>query len=140
MKVYFSCSVSGGRQDLPVYKQLISFLQSEGHVVPTQYLGEDNLLEMLKPMSAREIFEQDVSWLKDSDCVVAEVSTPSHGVGYEVALALVLAKPVLCLYQPGKNVSAMITGNNHPAFRMREYKTLEEAQDYIKTFLQGELD
>ncbi len=139
MKVYFSCSVSGGRQDLPVFKELIAFLQSEGHSVPTEYLGEDDLMEQLAPMSAQEIFEQDVSWLKDSDAIVAEVSTPSHGVGYEIALALVLAKPVLSLYQSGKNVSAMISGNTHPSFRIRSYETMDEAKALIREFLAGSL-
>jgi 2'-deoxynucleoside 5'-phosphate N-hydrolase len=38
------------------------------------------------------------------------VSTPSHGVGFEVAYAIGLGKPVLCLAREGVPVSKMIAG------------------------------
>jgi len=135
MKIYYSCSVSGGRQDLAVFAEMIQYLKDEGHTVPTEYLGREDLLALLEPMSDQDVFEQDVSWLRDSDIVIAEVSTPSHGVGYEIALALVLGKPVLCLYREGVNVSKMITGNTHPNFAIKPYATLAEAKREITSFI-----
>ena len=135
MKIYYSCSVSGGRQDLDIFASMIKLLKEMGHTVPTEYLGRADLLALLEPMSDQEVFEQDVSWLKDSDMVVAEVSTPSHGVGYEIALALVLNKPVLCLYKAGVNVSKMISGNTHPNFAIKPYADLTEAKEIITSFI-----
>ena len=46
--------------------------------------------------------------------LVAEVSTPSSGVGYEIAAARYRYKiPVICLYRPAytKRCSAMISGD-----------------------------
>ncbi len=48
-----------------------------------------------------DVYERDTAWIRACDALVAEVSTPSHGVGYEVAYALSLGKPVLCVYRTG---------------------------------------
>ena len=69
------------------------------------------------------------------EAVVAEVSTPSHGVGYEIALALNLGKPVLCCYQAGMKVSKMITGNTSPGLQVRQYTTIAQAVEIVHSFL-----
>jgi nucleoside 2-deoxyribosyltransferase len=51
----------------------------------------------------QEIFQKDTGWLRSADVVVAEVSMPSLGVGYELGLAECLHKPVLALYREGAN-------------------------------------
>ena len=68
---------------------------------------------------------------EESDLLVAEVSTPSHGVGYEIGYALDLDKPVLCLYQKGVVVSKMITGNPHPLLTVMDYEDMTHAEDNI---------
>ena len=68
---------------------------------------------------------------------MAEVSTPSHGVGYEVAYALSLGKPVLCLYQEKRAVSKMITGNTHPNIHVEAYRSVPEAVASLRAFLKG---
>jgi hypothetical protein len=65
------------------------------------------------------------------------VSTPSHGVGYEIALALSLGKPVLCCYQAGRPVSKMITGNDSPTLLVASYDTPESAVRLVRGFLDG---
>jgi nucleoside 2-deoxyribosyltransferase len=44
------------------------------------------------------IYERDVAWLRESDFVIAEVTQPSLGVGYELGFAEAISKPILCLY------------------------------------------
>ena len=46
------------------------------------------------------------------DAVVAGVTQPSLGVGYEIGRAVDMGKRILCLYRPreGKVLSAMIRG------------------------------
>ena len=41
-----------------------------------------------------------MQWLSQSHVVVAEVTQPSLGVGFEIARAVTLNKPVLCLFRP----------------------------------------
>jgi nucleoside 2-deoxyribosyltransferase len=63
----------------------------------------------------KDIFERDMEWVREADIIVAEVSTPSLGVGYELGQAEAMGKKVLCLYreQEGKRLSAMVNGNNY---------------------------
>ena len=54
----------------------------------------------------RAIHDRDVRLLGEADCVVAEVTIPSHGVGYEIGRAVSMSKKILCLYRPqdGKSI------------------------------------
>ncbi|HEU0266576.1 MAG TPA: hypothetical protein VFQ70_03040 [Candidatus Saccharimonadaceae bacterium] len=71
------------------------------------------------------------------DAVIAEVTNPSLGVGYELTYAENLGKPVLCLFDTGsgKKLSAMIAGNSH--FQRLDYTadTIPEAalNDFLNT-------
>lgn len=90
MNIYFSCSITGGRQDQQMYKTITDFLLSAGHTVPTAHLADADILEAEQAISPEQVFLRDCRWVFECDALVAEVSTPSHGVGYEVALALTL--------------------------------------------------
>lgn len=81
-----------------------------------------------------EIHKRDIELLKEADIVVAEVTIPSLGVGYEIGVAVENKKPVLCLYRPGngKLLSAMISG--FPSIGVRHYDTIEDAKGIIKKF------
>lgn len=63
--------------------------------------------------SPEEIFQHAKQAIEEADCVVAEVTKPSSGVGGELVYALSIHKPVLALfYKDAPNeLSAMITGN-----------------------------
>jgi len=76
-----------------------------------------------------------MAWLAQCDLVVAEVTTPSLGVGYELGWATALKKPVLCLYrfQPGRILSAMIAGS--PMMRTVSYSSVNEAKTIITDFM-----
>ena len=67
--------------------------------------------------------------------MIADVTVPSLGVGYEIGFAETLNIPILCLYNPKnkKPLSAMITGNKNIIWK--EYTSLEDAQVLIKNFL-----
>ena len=135
MQIYFSCSITGGRQDQPIYQQMVTHLQARGHAVPTALLADAHMEPPEAQFDAATIYQRDVNWVKTSQALIAEVSTPSHGVGYEIALAESLGLPVLCCYQAGRKVSKMITGNPNPAVMVRAYRTPEEALEIMDAFL-----
>ena len=63
------------------------------------------------------------------------MSTPSHGVGFEIAYALERGKPVLCCHRAGVRVSKMITG--HPSLRngLAAYHTEADLLAAVEAFL-----
>jgi nucleoside 2-deoxyribosyltransferase len=135
MQVYFACSITGGRNDESVYQVIVEALQSEGHEVPTALLATPEVMHLEGVVDPVEVYTRDVKWIEESDALVAEVSTPSHGVGYEISYALRLDKPVLCCYREGVAVSKMITGNIHPKITVKSYASANEAQEIVQAFL-----
>jgi len=135
MKVYFSCSITGGRDDQPVYRRLVESLLDDGHTVPTAYLADDTIPAMEKIVEAGDVFQRDTAWVKECDVLVAEVSTPSHGVGYEIALAEFAGKPVFLCYRSGTVVSKMLLGNPSPLYTTCCYQSTKEAIENMRLFL-----
>jgi nucleoside 2-deoxyribosyltransferase len=135
MNVYFACSITGGRAFEPVYQEFTRTMLLDGHEVPTAHLAGSNVLELEKVIDPREVYERDVSWIRACDALIAEVSAPSHGVGYEIGFALAEGKRVLCLAQAGLAISKMITGNPHPALLVKYYRDAAEGTAIIREFL-----
>jgi nucleoside 2-deoxyribosyltransferase len=135
MIVYFACSITGGRQDELAYQRLVAALQENGHIVPTAQLASPEAIHLEGVATPEEVYARDVGWIKGCDLLVAEVSTPSHGVGYEIAFALSLNKKVLCLHRQGGKVSKMILGNPHPQLTIHPYTSIDQAVHLLNTFL-----
>jgi hypothetical protein len=135
MKVYFAGSIRGGRQDAALYAQIIDLLREHADVL-TEHVGETDLDHAEGDLSDGAIYSRDMAWLEEADALVAEVTVPSHGVGYEIARAEALAKPTLCIYrhQAGHRVSALIAGN--PNLRCQPYRQLQELNAILASFLQ----
>ena len=135
MNIYFACSITGGRQDEIAYRAIVNALLADGHEVPTAILASPEVVSLEAVVNPVDVYTRDIAWIKACDALVAEVSTPSHGVGYEIAYALSISKPVLCVYQAGLPVSKMIAGNTHPNLNVATYRSSEGAVDQVREFL-----
>lgn len=124
--VYFSGSITGGRADLPLYRVIVNAMEAEGLTVLAGAVAAEHIGPSGESLARREIFTRDLAWLDAADLLVAEVSVPSLGVGYEIAYARYRrAIPVICLYRPAHTArcSAMISGD--PGIDLIEYETVE---------------
>ena len=137
MNIYFACSITGGREFEAVYQVIVAALVREGHQVPTAHLAESGAGENEAALGPGAVYARDVEWIRACDVLIAEVSVPSHGVGYEIGFALGLGKPVLAIHQQGRKVSKMITGNPEPRLQVRAYREAAEALVVIREFLAG---
>jgi nucleoside 2-deoxyribosyltransferase len=130
MRIYFAGSIRGGRDDIAIYMKLIERIQRHGEVL-TEHVscaGKEELPES-------DVYARDFGWLRSADVVVAEVTTPSLGVGFEIGTAQSWGVPVLCLFRHGarRKLSAMLAGN--PDVRVAEYAALDEALTAIDEFV-----
>lgn len=121
MNIYFSCSLTGGRQDEQVYGQIVDHLLASGIEIPTAHLARPEVMALERVVDPEEVYQRDIDWIDACDAVIAEVSTPSHGVGYEIAYALGIKKPVLACYREGATVSKMIIGNKQETLQVLTY-------------------
>lgn len=137
LKVYFAGSIRGGRQDATLYHRLITHISSlPDTVVLTEQVGDLNrsLQEQGRTRDAA-IYAQDTAWLRACDLVIAECTHPSLGVGYELAYAEKLGKPVYIFYRHQETeLSAMLTGDSY--FHIASYEKEEELTAMIDALLQ----
>jgi len=140
MKIYFSASISGGRKYLDIYKKIVAHLKQKEHEVLTEHIIVDHIFDLEKQWSPEEIFERDIQWLQECDVVIAEVSNPSLGVGYEICYALEHQIPTLCIFQSEIFVSRMIVGNTSCDLTLFEYRDEESLFQKINYFLDQLID
>lgn len=132
-KIYCAGPISGDITYQENYKKIIELVKQNGY----HPLFEPEL----KPnyvLTDQEIYKRDIKWLTDATGMVAEVSGPSLGVGFEIAYALfVLKKPVLALYHSSvKRLSAMVNGCDSPLLSVQVYKNDVDLERLIKIYLQ----
>ena len=135
MNIYFACSITGGREFESVYQLITQALAEDCHEVPTAHLAQAGVVSAEAVIDPLEVYSRDTNWINACDVLIAEVSVPSHGVGYEIGYALGLGKPVLALYQDGRKLSKMISGNPDPKLLVRAYGNPEQAIEIVRTFL-----
>ena len=123
---------------MDLYGTLVEKLGKYGDVL-TPFVADKSITNLGSEHTGgdRAIHERDVELLQQCSVVVAEVTQPSLGVGYEIGRAVAMGKQVLCLYRPqeGKLLSAMIRGmDNEAGLRVHDYKP-EEVDGIFESFL-----
>lgn len=137
MNIFFTASVRGVRAHKPKHDFIASVLEKYGTVLsPSSYLGTLSDYGETE-LSRREIFEREMDALAKSDVVVAEVTTPSLGVGYLIARATAQGKKVIALYcgEDALKLSAMITGD--AGVELHLYKDERDIEAVLKEVLSG---
>ncbi len=140
IQIYFAGSIRGGRSDADWYAQLLAILRKHGKVL-SEHVADPNVHAKEHRLTERQIFQQDLRWLREADAIIAEVTTPSLGVGYELGFAEALKIPALCLFQEsiGRSLSAMIKGslyyeNNIAGYTKGDVRGVEQIIDrFFKT-------
>lgn len=124
--IYFSGAITGGRGDVELYRRIVETLESEGHRVFAGVVAAAHIGDAGEALDSTAIFERDLGWIGEvadaGGLVVAEVSQPSTGVGYEIAAARYLHDiPVVALYRPKytRRCTAMVAGDS--GIEMIEY-------------------
>lgn len=112
LKIYFGGSIKGGRSKVEDYKKIVDYLKNVGTVLD-EHVADPNLKSTGETIGPVEIYKRDVNWINECDILIAEVTVPSLGVGYEIGYAESLNKKIICLYQANENLSAMIKGNEN---------------------------
>lgn len=133
-KVYFACSIRGGG-DTSAYQYIVDAIKASKAVCLSEVLVHDAINLGGSPLPNDEIFQRDVAWIRECNAIIAEVTNPSLGVGYELAFAESIGKPVLTLFSgtSEKRLSAMINGNSY--FTNQTYHSTNELSKIVSAFL-----
>jgi len=137
LKVYCAGSMRGGGSWVENLDHISRIVGELGHVPLTEVSGSKEHDVEVDGSGDQWIYNRDMEWLHMSDCLIAEVSAPSLGVGYEIAVALHEGGlPVLCLcHESVATLSAMVHGNTNPLMELQRYSDLDDIRGIISVFL-----
>jgi hypothetical protein len=138
MIVYCAGAIKGDISYQESYQEIIDIVKGEGHSALSE-LNPD--FHSAIPLSEKQVFQRDIKWIEKSTVMIAEISGPSLGVGFEISYALYEREiPVLALYNADiDNVSAMIRGCDSELLYVRKYNNSEELADIIKSYLKQQV-
>ncbi|MBZ0199967.1 MAG: nucleoside 2-deoxyribosyltransferase [Ignavibacteriaceae bacterium] len=134
MNIYCAGPIKGDKTYQQFYKKIIAQVSKHNFTAFSEF---NILFEQKIKLNNKKIYERDIAWLRSSKAMIAEVSGPSLGVGFEISYALFELKiPVLALYnREVKKVSAMIAGCSSPLLTIYSYKDDDELREHINNFV-----
>lgn len=120
MKIYYAAAMLGDRSNFHNNKIIINELKKYGFTILTEFILGD--IEVDVPPV--EIYRRDINLLRESDILIADISYPSLGVGFEIAYALNLNKKVIALCRKDRieNTSRLILGIDDKNFQIIMYE------------------
>ncbi|GEM_PF-373410 len=133
--IYFAASISAGRDYIQNYVRIVEILKKMGHTVLSEHVADPMLTAIAGEVeiSSQEIYQRDIAWINQCDVMVAEVTKPSLGVGFEIAYAVNRKKTVIALHYQNaeQRLSSMIVGQNSKYIRVLDY-TLENLEVILR--------
>jgi nucleoside 2-deoxyribosyltransferase len=134
MNIFFIGSIRGGRANQPRYAHIVETLAQYG-TVSSQHVSDEALSEFGETrLTGAEILERELATLATCDVVVAEVTTPSLGVGYLIGRATMQNKKVIALYNGDDTLmlSGIIKGDKQ--VDLHTYKTDTDIDSILSVF------
>jgi hypothetical protein len=134
MIVYCAGAIRGDSSYRESYQEIINIVKNEGHSALSEVNPE---FHSAFPLNENQVFQRDIKWIEKSSLMIAEISGPSLGVGFEISYALYEREiPVLALYDAEvEQVSAIITGCDSELLYVKKYTDSNELAELIKSFL-----
>lgn len=138
MKVHISALAEQITEDIATLRKLVRLVHSEGHTLADDWIEPAYTRESrgasLTPEEWQTVYIESRDAIAKSDVVIAEVSKRSFGVGYQVATAVQLKKPILLLRRHNATESAMALGITEQNVKYQRY-TEANLERTVQAFL-----
>ncbi len=136
MKVYLSTAITRGRREyVDAVKMIRDVLKDSGVEVLNERVTDPNFPT---PQTDRSRSMQELcAWLEEADALIAEATISSTGVGCELTMVQMRAKPVLLLYdaQFGFRISDWVTLHPDANVEAQPYRDSSEIRRVVKEFV-----
>lgn len=134
MIIYCAGPMRGNTTYHENYSEIVRVVESLGHTALSEKSSKFSSTVLL---SDKQIYTRDVKWIDGSKIMIAEVSGPSLGVGFEISYALFVKKiPVLAVYHSNAGqISSMISGCPNPLLQLRKFSDIDDLTSTIKKFI-----
>ncbi len=153
MNIYLTVSYRGASENKEDLLKLISHLESTGHRVSRRVFRsnsdkleseEESIKNILsfKNADLAEIHKTILRKIREADVVIADTSTSSSSVGYEIAMAQAERKPILVLHNKKRIgfLADILGGNTAKIFKLVQYDEIEKSLAEVDAFLKSARD
>jgi hypothetical protein len=134
MIVYVAGPIKGDTTYQNFYTKIIEIVEAEGHTALAEMSGK---FSTAFPLSDVQIYRRDIKWIDGSKIMIAEISGPSLGVGFEIAYAIFSRKiPVLAVVNKKvEKVSSMLSGCESKLLTIARYEDEDDLKKVIKNYI-----
>lgn len=134
MIIYCAGPIRGDVTYQKFFTKIIDYIESEGHTVLAEFSGK---FSSTIPLTDKQTYKRDLKWIDGSKLMIAEISGPSLGVGFEISYAIFQRKlPVLALCNSEvQNISSMITGCDSPLLTIQKYRDEDDMKRIVRKFI-----
>ena len=134
MIIYCAGPIKGNTTYQENYSEIVRIVESLGHTALSE---RSTKFSSSIPLNSKQIYTRDIKWIDGSKIMIAEVSGPSLGVGFEIAYALFERKiPVLAVYQGNAaQISSMISGCNNKNLQLKNISNIDDLTQIVKNFI-----
>ncbi len=134
MIIYCAGPIRGDVSYQNFYAELINHIEDQGHSALAEFNGK---FSVSIPLTDSQIYKRDLKWIDGSKLMIAEISGPSLGVGFEIAYAIFQRKiPVLALVNSDvEKISAMLSGCDSTLLTISEYNSIDDMKKIVTDYI-----
>lgn len=138
---YFSGAIRGDTSFVYYFRRIVEIINEYGEALTERsdlyYPLDRNFDQKHQSNIEKKIFRRDITkWLGKSSAVVAEISGPSTGVGYEIHYAIRDRRiPVLCLYHVSSKPTLVVKQDPSKYILLQKYSDENDLEKYLRCFL-----
>jgi len=138
---YFSGAIRGDTSFVHYFRRIIEIINEYGEALTERsdryYPLDKNFAQRYQSNIEKKIFRRDITeWLGRSSALVAEISGPSTGVGYEIHYAIRDRRiPVLCLYHVSSRPTLVVKQDPSKYVLLQKYSDENDLEKYLRCFL-----
>ncbi len=109
MNIYLAFPSKFNKRMGQFFQIIVGLIKQSGHKISLE-LPWFEKTKGIRNGNIKDFFEKDLDSIDSSDVIIADITLPSSGVGYQIAYAVSQKKPVLCIYHKAmtKGISKLI--------------------------------
>lgn len=116
MKIYISTTIVAEEVIKKDMISLAKYLEGKGHSVNKYKLTESyDSKQTYSEDALSDYHKKMMNSIKQCDMVIAEISTKSSGLGYEIAVALNERKPIMAIYRGSEKEHSSLSLSSNPS-------------------------
>lgn len=138
MLVHFIAPQSNLDKEIEDLRKIVLAIHKEGHVLARDWL-EPAYMKFSKSHRGEnidwsEVYKANIEAIPKCDVLIAEVTTKSLGVGYQIGVAVSQKKPILLLRKNGEDRESLLEGVDHHYIKKAEYND-NNLDEIVTSFL-----